>query len=235
MKRVAIVQSCYVPWKGYFDIIAGVDEFILFDDTQYTRRDWRNRNRIKTPAGLQWLTIGVNVKGRYDQAIEDTTINDEDWASRHWKTLLHNYRSAPSFADYADRVEGLYRGASNEHLSLVNHAFLTAICSWLGVRTKITWSRDYEVAKNGRTERLVGLCTAAGATHYLSGPSAQGYIVPSAFVEAGITLEYMDYSGYPTYPQLWGAFEHGVSILDLLFNAGDAAPRFMKNVAGGER
>ena len=69
-KRVAIVQSCYIPWKGYFDLINGVDEFILLDDVQYSRANWRNRNRIKTPDGTAWLTIPVRGKGRYHQKIQ---------------------------------------------------------------------------------------------------------------------------------------------------------------------
>ena len=110
-KTVAIVQSCYIPWKGYFDLINLVDEFILYDDRQYTRRDWRNRNRIKTPQGSQWLTIPVEVKGRYDQRIDETRISDPDWAEQHWKTLTHNYASAPHFDDYGERLRVALRRA----------------------------------------------------------------------------------------------------------------------------
>ena len=108
-KRVAIVQSCYIPWKGYFDLINLVDEFILYDDRQYTRRDWRNRNRIKTPQGSQWLTIPVEVKGRFDQRIDETKISELDWAGKHWKTLEHNYRAAPHFEDYAETLRTIAR------------------------------------------------------------------------------------------------------------------------------
>jgi hypothetical protein len=111
-KTVAIVQSCYIPWKGYFDLVAGADEFILYDDRQFTRRDWRNRNRIKTPNGVQWLTIPVNVKGKYHQRIDETTISDPDWAQRHWKTLVHSYTAAPSFAEYAPAAEDQHRDGS---------------------------------------------------------------------------------------------------------------------------
>ena len=112
-KRVAIVQSCYIPWKGYFDLINLVDEFILYDDRQYTRRDWRNRNRIKTAQGSQWLTIPVEVKGRYDQRIDETLISDPGWAEKHWKTLTHSYASAPHFDEYREAFEALYDGASD--------------------------------------------------------------------------------------------------------------------------
>ncbi len=94
-KSVAIVQSNYVPWKGYFDMVRGVDEFILYDDAQYTRRDWRNRNRIKTPHGTQWLTVPVEVTGKYLQKIRETRISDPNWARRHWQTLKSCYGTAP--------------------------------------------------------------------------------------------------------------------------------------------
>jgi hypothetical protein len=167
-KKVAIVQSCYIPWKGYFDLINLVDEFILYDDRQYTRRDWRNRNRIKTPQGSQWLTIPVEVKGRYEQRIDETRISDPGWADQHWKTLRHNYASAPFFDDYRNRLESLYRSAGDPRRSAVNRLFLDELCGILGIRTSLSWSTDYE-AVGAKTERLVSLCVAAGATTYLSG------------------------------------------------------------------
>jgi WbqC-like protein family len=232
-KRVAIVQSCYIPWKGYFDLINLVDEFILYDDRQYTRRDWRNRNRIKTPQGSTWLTIPVEVKGRYDQRIDETRISDPDWAGRHWKTLTHSYSSAPFFDDLRDRVEALYARASDPYLSRVNRLFLDELCGMLGISTPLSWSTHYE-AQGAKTERLVSLCRAAGATAYLSGPSAREYMDEGLFAEAGIELEYMDYSGYPEYPQLHPPLDHAVTVLDLLFNTGPDAPSFMKSFTGRE-
>jgi hypothetical protein len=229
-KRVAIVQSCYIPWKGYFDLMNMVDEFILYDDRQYTRRDWRNRNRIKTPQGSQWLTIPVEVKGRYHQRIDETQIGDSDWAARHWKTLEHNYRAAVHFDDHAHGVEALYRDAPGPRLSEVNRTFLKAICEILGIRTQLSWSTDYDAAGT-KTERLVSLCEAAGAGTYLSGPSAREYIDERLFAEAGVAFEYIDYAGYPEYPQLHPPFEHGVTVLDLIFNTGAEAPQFMKSFA----
>jgi len=227
-KTVAIVQSCYIPWKGYFDLINLVDEFILYDDRQYTRRDWRNRNRIKTPQGTQWLTIPVEVKGRYEQRIDETLISDPDWADRHWKTLQHNYSAAPHFDDYAEPLSSLYAGLDERRLSAVNRAFLDTICGLLGIRTSLSWSTDY-AGQGTKTARLVSLCQASDATTYLSGPRAKEYMDESLFAAAGIELEYMDYSGYPEYPQLHPPFEHEVTVLDLLFNTGAEAPRFMKS------
>src|SRR5206468_6739176 len=124
-KTVAIVQSNYIPWKGYFDIIRRVDEFILFDSMQFTRRDWRNRNKVKTKDGLLWLTIPVNVKGKYFQKINEVTVSDPGWAAQHWATVRLAYARAPHFADYAGTVEALYQEAAGlERLSDVNHLFL---------------------------------------------------------------------------------------------------------------
>jgi WbqC-like protein family len=231
-KRVAIVQSCYIPWKGYFDLINMVDEFILYDDRQYTRRDWRNRNRIKTPQGSQWLTIPVEVKGRYYQRIDETKISQPGWADRHWKTLEHNYRAAVHFEDRAPAVEALYRDPPGPRLSEVNRTFLEAICEILGIQAQLSWSTDYD-AVGTKTERLVSLCRAAAATTYLSGPSAREYLDEALFIDAGISLEYIDYDGYPEYPQLHPPFEHEVTILDLIFNMGPKAPQFMKSSITG--
>jgi hypothetical protein len=230
VKKLAIVQSNYIPWKGYFDLVNSVDEFILYDDMQFTRRDWRNRNLIKTPSGLQWLTIPVAVKGRYLQSICETEISDPNWGTRHWSTLSHNYSKAPFFDLYRPVFEPLYR-QQEQSLSKVNFGFLRAICGILGITTRISWSMDYRPLKEGKTERLVDLCRRAGGTHYISGPAARDYIEPHLFDEAGIDLSFFDYAGYPEYPPRFGKFEHGLSVLDLLFNTGPQAPRFMKSFA----
>jgi hypothetical protein len=224
MKRVAVVQSNYLPWKGYFDLMASVDEFVLFDDMQYTRRDWRNRNRIKTPAGLQWLTVPVQVKGRFDQPIRDTRIDGCAWSERHWKALQHNYRRAPAFDATAAWLEPLLRRRWT-HLSVLNRALIEAVCTQLRVSTRVSNSWDF-VLHGERSERLASICEQAGAAVYVSGPSARGYLEAAAFERRGIAVEWFDYDGYPEYPQPWGAFEHGVSILDLLFQCGADAPRF---------
>jgi hypothetical protein len=230
-KRVAILQSNYIPWKGYFDVINMVDEFVLFDTAQYTRRDWRNRNRIKTHAGPAWLTIPVAVKGRYLQAIQETEISDPSWNERHWKTLVHSYSLAPHFDAYRARFEGLYLGCQEKLLSRINYRFLVTICEILGIRTHLSWSMEHPQIQ-GKTERLVEWCKGLKGTEYLSGPAAKGYIDESLFARAGITLRYIDYSGYPEYTQLYPPFDHAVSILDLIFNEGPNATRFMKSFYG---
>lgn len=223
-----ILQSNYIPWKGYFDLIASADEFILLDDVQYTRRDWRNRNLIKTPAGLQWLTIPVEVKGRYNQKIQDTRVNDPNWGKKHWRSIQQAYRKAPYFSAYASRFEALYLGLEENGLSQINRAFIDTICEILDIPTRISWSMDFPPVE-GKNERLINLCHHVGATHYISGPSAHNYIEPQLFEKAGIRLEYFSYDDYLPYPQLFGAFEHRVSILDLIFNTGQQAAGYMKH------
>ncbi|MCK9380265.1 MAG: WbqC family protein [Sulfuritalea sp.] len=228
-KKVAILQSNYIPWKGYFDIIAAVDEFILFDDMQYTRRDWRNRNQIKTPQGVQWLTVPVLVKGRYHQKICETIIDGSDWALLHWKALAQNYRRAPHFSEIEAWLKPLYLADDCTHLSDLNRRFIEAVCKYLEIKTCISNSWDY-AQLDGKTERLADLCAQVGATEYITGPSAKDYIEETAFRTRGIKLTWFDYAGYPEYPQLWGEFTHGVSILDLLFNCGKNAHRYMRYV-----
>lgn len=227
-KTVAIVQSNYIPWKGYFDLINLVDEFILFDDVQYTKRDWRNRNRIKTPAGPAWLSIPVEVKGRFLQRIRDTVASDDVWRRKHWAAIVHSYAKAPYFREYRDRLEPLYLDSDERSLSAINRRFIEAICSILGIDTTLSTSADYRVI-DGKTERLVDLCLQAGATRYLSGPAARSYIDEGQFERSGVSLQFMDYSGYPEYEQLYPPFEHSVSVVDLVFMTGPRAREYMKS------
>lgn len=225
VKTVAIVQSNYIPWRGYFDLIRRSDVFVLYDDVQYTRRDWRNRNRIKTVSGLQWLTIPVEVKGKYTQKIRDVKIADPEWRNDHWNTMHHAYARAENFKNYSDQIEFLYRSATSEWLSEVNLHLIRGLCGVLGVHTDIRLSSEF-LLNEGRSERLLGICRDLKATTYLSGPSAQEYLDVSLFRSAGIEINWMDYSRYPTYPQLHGPFEPAVSVLDLIFNIGPAASNY---------
>lgn len=236
MNKIALIlQSNYIPWKGYFDLINMADEFIIYDTAQFTHGDWRNRNRIQTSQGPQWLTIPAQKKGRLDRSIRDTRILDNDWHVKHWKTLCQNYSKAPYFKDLKDGLEQLYKDRVRgiKHLSEVNFLFLTHIMGLLGIHTRVSWAEDYELAE-GKTSRLVKLCQDVGATVYLSGPAAKDYLEEGLFTDVGIEVRWMDYSGYPEYPQLHGkGFEHGVTILDMLFNLGPEGTRaHMKSFSG---
>lgn len=232
MKKIAILQSNYIPWKGYFDIINMVDEFILYDDMQYTRRDWRNRNKIVTPNGLLWLSIPVENKGKFYQKINETKVVDKQWIDSHWRSIQLNYSRARYFDEYAEQIRGIYEQCREEKfLSMINYKFIRGICDILGIKTQITWSSDYKLV-DGKTERLIGLVKEAKGDYYLSGPAAKDYIDDNLFKQANIKLDWMDYTGYPEYHQLFNGFEHGVSVLDLIFNEGINAVKFMKSFNG---
>jgi len=230
-KKIAILQSNYIPWKGYFDLINMVDEFILYDDMQYTKRDWRNRNKIKTPQGLKWLSIPVEVKGKYFQKINETKISEKDWAKKHWQQIKQNYSKAKYFKDYKDVFEELYMGCDEEYLSQINYKFIIAINEILGITTKIRRSSEFELV-DGQTQKLFGICKDCDADVYVSGPAAKNYFDEDLAKKENIKVEWMDYSGYKEYEQLHPPFEHGVSILDLIFNEGVDAKKYMKSFKG---
>ena len=228
MKKIAILQSNYIPWKGYFDLINMVDEFILYDDMQYTKRDWRNRNKIQSPQGLKWLSIPVEVKGKYYQKVNETKISEKDWGKKHWAMIKQNYSKASYFKEYKDVFEELYLNCEEEYLSKINYKFIVAICRILGISTKIRWSSEFELI-DGQTEKLLGICKDCDADIYLSGPAAKDYFDNDLAKKENIKVEWMDYRGYEEYEQLHLPFEHGVSILDLIFNEGNNAMKFMKS------
>ncbi len=216
MKKVAILQSNYIPWKGYFDLINMVDEFILYDEVQYTKNDWRNRNKIKTPQGIQWLTIPVRQES-LDQKIKDTKISDKKWNIKHWRTISQNYSKSKYFKDYKDIFEELYLTCDEEYLSQINYKFITTINEILEIKTKLSWSSEFELV-DGQTEKLLGICKDCNADIYLSGPAAKDYFNEDLAKQENIKVEWMDYSGYKEYEQLNPPFEHGVTILDWIFN-----------------
>ena len=205
-----------------------VDEFVIYDDMQYTRRDWRNRNMIKTKDGVKWLTIPVEVKGKYFQKINETKISDKTWTEVHWNTIKHSYSKAKYFDEYKNAFEELYLGCTEDFLSKVNYRFMKSLCEMLGITTPMKWSSEFQL-KEEKTERLVDICRTLKATDYYSGPAAQAYMNEELFKNENIRIHYFDYSGYPLYNQLHGEFTHAVSIIDLIFNEGPNATKFMKS------
>ncbi|OIQ68417.1 WbqC-like protein family protein [mine drainage metagenome] len=200
---------------------------MIYDSAQYVKRHWHNRNRVKTANGVEWLTIPVVTKGRFEQPIDQVEI-EKPWAEKHWRTLELAYKRAPFFEQLAPTVRGWYERADKEaRLTDVNTIFLHGIAGLLGSTTRIVGDDAYP-ASGVKTERLLAICRAAGADRYLSGPSARAYFDESMFSSAGIVTEWMNYQGYPEYPQLNGAFEHAVTVLDLLFNTGPEARRYIK-------
>ena len=223
MHRVAIIQSSYIPWKGYFDIANDVDEFIFLDHVQFTSRDWRSRNRIKTKDGLLWLTVPAG--SDRNRRICDVRLEDPAWQQKHWKSILGSYSKAPHFKDYRAFFEDLYLGRRWESLAEMNQVMTRRIASeLLGINTVFRDSR--ELSPEGvKLDLILDLVRKAGATTYVSGPAARDYIEPDKFTDAGIELVYKDYGDYQQYPQLYPPFEHAVSVIDLLFSVGADAPR----------
>lgn len=221
-KRVLITQSNYIPWKGYFDAIASVDEAILLDTVQFTKRDWRNRNRIKTPHGAMWLTIPVRVAGNYRQLVNETRIADGGWARQHWKTLSFAYGRSPHFVSHKEPFESYYMHCEETFLSRINEDLIRIVCGALGIGTPIRRAEEF-VSTDDRNGRLLEICMQTGATDYFTGPSAAAYIDRELFRRHGVTVHFFDFSGYPEYPQPHPPFDHHVSILDLIFNAGESA------------
>ena len=225
--RAAILQSSYLPWKGYFDIIASVDAFIFFDDVQYTPNDWRNRNRFKFSGGVSWLSIPCGK--RRHRRICDVTVADPAWQQKHWQAIRQNYGKCPYFGKYEPYFEDLFLSRTWPNLSELNQHTIKHIAKeFLGLSTEFLDSRSLQ-SEGVKSERLVSILKQleSKVDVYVSGPSARNYIQDEVFHEAGIVVEYVDYSGYPEYPQRFPPFRHDVSILDLLFNVGPEAPEYI--------
>lgn len=226
-KKIAILQPNYIPWKGYFDLINLVDAFVLLDNVQYTKRDWRNRNQLKTPQGLHWLSIPVRQVSQ-KQLIKDTQIISPKWIKQHWKTWKTYYQKAIFFPFYKDFLENLYQTCNYKYLGEINYHFIQAINQLLGIQTPIFWASDYKVSED-KNYRLIELVQLLDGNVYLSGPAAKTYLDEAAFWEANIEVMWMDYAHYPVYQQLYPPFRHEVSILDLLLHEGPKGRQFMKS------
>ena len=225
MKKVAIIQPNYIPWKGYFDLIASVDVFIFLDDVQHTVRDWRTRNKIKTAAGTSsWLSVPT-LGGRHQLIHEVAIDQSQDWARKHTEAIRHSYKKTPYFADYFGPFsEALARPWTK--LVELDIQLTRQLAGWLGLSTEFL--RASELGASGtKDERLIELVQRVGGTHYLSGPAARDYIRPERFLEANIELAYHSYDGYPSYPQISEPFDPFVTVLDLLFAVGASAPDYI--------
>lgn len=229
-KTIAILQSNYIPWKGYFDLIAAVDEFLIYDEVQFTKNDWRNRNKIVLGGKLHWLTIPVKTSGIFGAPINVIEVSNASWSDSHWQTLAQAYRRAPFFRQMAPAIEAAFQNAGQHpRLSEVNEALLRSLAGMLELNTPLLRADVVPRTTEDPTARLIEICRARGATRYLSGPAARNYLRDDLFNEAGIELLFADYSGYQVYDQDHDPFQHGVSILDTLFRCGPAARDHLKS------
>lgn len=227
MPRVAILQSNYLPWRGYFDLMDDADTFIVYDQVQYTKSDWRNRNSLKTRAGKAWITVPVRRDGLTTR-IEDARIDwRTEWTDRHLAMVHENYRNAPFLKEVVDSFQAVLE-QRHEHLSPLNVDLMRWVAGYLSINTSLVLSSSL-MATGDRTDRLVDLVLAVGGTTYLTGPAALSYLDLDAFDRAGIAVEVKTYD-YAPYPQQWGDFEGAVSVLDLMLNTGPAARSHLKSL-----
>lgn len=229
--KIAILQSNYIPWKGVFDMINMVDKFVFFEDVDFTKRDWRSRNKICTANGELWLTVPV-VKAPRGTKIKDIQIStSEDWQKKHYTNIVNNYKKAPYFKDYEWLLEDFYINHHWTNLSEMNIYMTTKIATVLGITTEFLNSKDIP-SLGAKDDKLIDICKYVGADAYLSGPAAKDYIHNEKFQENGISLSYIKYDSYPAYKQVYGDFDPYVTVLDVLFNCGAEFDKYI--FAGSE-
>ena len=224
--RVTILQPSYLPWLGFFEQMTRSDKFVLLDDVQYTRRDWRNRNKVRVKEGWVWLTVPVQQKSRFSQRLLETRIdNSVSWRRKHLETLRQHYCKAPFFEKYFPRCQQIYE-KDWEFLFDLCLETIQFLKEEMGIETPLLRSSEMKLSGE-KTERLVSICRELGATHYLSGESGSDYISQEDFSNQGIELEYQNYE-HPVYPQRYPGFVPHLSTIDLLFNCGEQSLSILK-------
>lgn len=227
MKTVAISQSNYIPWIGYFDFISKADDFIFLDTVQFTKRDWRSRNKILIQEKEKWLSIPVNTKSKFKQKICETTTVDDTWKSSHLQAIMNAYGKSIPDIDSKDLLEMLYLDETSNYLSKINQRFLTTILKRFQIHTNLSCASSYSNISNHKTERLVDLCVAAKATHYMVTPTSFNYLDPSIFDQAGIQLKIFEYPNYLQYRST-GSPTSPLSIIDAIATLGKNTQCYMK-------
>lgn len=228
--KVVILQPSYIPWRGVFDQIHRADLFIFYDDVQYDKHGWRNRNQIKTVQGKQWLTIPVHSSGATQgKLIKEIEIDwSKVWTANHIKALTVSYSRAPYFRQVIASLRPFYE-RHDQFLADFTISLTVALARQMGIsHTRFMRASELSGIDGEKTDRLVQLLTKVGAKHYISGPSAKEYLEEEKIKSAGLTLEYMEYD-YSEYPQLYPPFDPNVTILDLLFMTGEDALKYIRH------
>jgi len=233
MKRVVILQPGYLPWLGFFDLMHKADVFVVYDDVQYTIRDWRSRNRIKTPQGVIWLTVPVKSKKAREKLIKDVEIdNSHKWQEKHLKSLESFYKKGKFFDNVMSWIVDTYQKPFKFLIDL-DMEIIFKVTQYLGIKSRILFSSEIP-SEGTKDERLLSICKTLNATHYLSGNAAKAYLREEIFEKEGIKVEWHNYK-HPYYNQLWlkqqGFISH-LSIIDLLFNHG---PESLDIITGKKR
>jgi len=224
MRKVVILQSNYIPWKGYFDLINDADVFVFYDEVQFTKNDWRNRNKIKTASGCTWLSVPVGKCIK--RSIYEVLISNSEWQCKHLKSLQNAYASCSYYHRYAYLLDKIYRENEWKRLSELNQYAIRAISEALEIKTIFATS-DKVDCKGDKNEKLVAIIQSVGGDSYLTGPAAKAYLDEEVFRSNGIELIWKDYSGYPEYKQKYPPFNHLVTVLDLIFNEGPNAAEYI--------
>lgn len=226
MRKIAILQSNYLPWKGVFDMINSVDIFVFLEDVQYTKWDWRNRNKILTSNGPSWITVPIKSRNIRDKLIYQAEICDNyNWQRKHFKSFQINYSKALFYKEYKWIIEDIYLSRKWKNLSNLNIYTIKLISDVLGIKTKFINSLDLN-SKGKKDDKAIDICKKLNADYFLSGPAARNYMDPRKFKDEKIILDYIKYE-YPEYNQLHKPFNHFVTILDLIFNCGDKSPYYI--------
>jgi len=229
-RTVGILQPGYLPWLGFFEQLARCDVFVLYDDVQYDKGSWRNRNRIKTPNGPQWLTVPVLLKGRHFPPVNQVRIdNHTRWAEKHLRTIRQNYHKAPFFEMYFGELEGIL-SRPWEKLVDLDAAVIRWLAEKLAINTPLEFSSRLGI-EGDTLERLVKIVRHFGAARFYEGAAGRDYIDASVFASAGVEVVYQDYA-HPAYPQIYGDFVSHLSTIDLLLNCG---PRSRAVLLGGKQ
>ncbi|UYI47292.1 WbqC family protein [Vibrio natriegens] len=232
MKKIAILQPNYIPWKGVFDMINQVDEFVFFDDVDYTSRDWRTRNKVRTSGESKWLTVPVKKMPRGTKIFEIEIANDGKWQKKHKATISQSYSKSKYFDDYKWILDEIY-DQEWTNLSEFNIYVTKLLCRVLDIKCEFSNSKDID-SSGSKDDRLISICKSLNGTHYLSGPAAKDYIDNQKFKVANIELSYIDYSFYQEYTQCHDGFDHYVSVIDLIFNCGPDAKKYITEKVSNE-
>jgi hypothetical protein len=226
--KLVVLQPGYFPWLGYFEQMSCADVFVHYDDVQYDKGGWRNRNRIRTPEGWKWLSVPVRIGGKLGAPINAVEVDPRSrWQRQHWGTLLQHYRAAAHWEAAAADLEAFFSG-SYERIVDVALASTRVLAERLGIHTETVRSSELPAVPPGSdpTARLVALCKHFGATEYYSGAAAAAYLDPRPFQEIGVRVEFQDYR-HPSFQQVYEGFESHLSALDLVLNLGPASRDFL--------
>lgn len=209
----------FFPWVGMFEQIRLADTYVHYDDVQFSKGSFVNRVQIKTSDGFKWLTIPL-YKQRLGQAILEVLTDDEqDWRNQHLTFLAQTYRRAPYKDEMIAVVEKVYRNEERKLIDIVV-AGLLEVCRYFGLCEGREFRYSSHMGVGGESsQRVVNTVKKAGGDVYITGHGAKNYLDHAVFEKNKIHVEYMKYRRTP-YPQLYGAFNPHVSILDLIANRG---------------